>query len=663
MAGKQAASALALLLASLILISGCTSSKYNPCCVKSGLYDDTGAALPSPKCYFPNETFFGTCTLDAGVTGAANCTDGSKCGSIETADDCVKTVTCIWDEAAAPKCTGGEASWLLAVCQDLVPKSCVNDKCTAMICGYSSIRPSPPPASQDWDANKSAQDFAADPSKVSNAMPPNDMSLPAVNLQGATCDFNTMNKKLYNKMTSSRGGLWVNSFRFGVGSSFGDYEAARNYFPATDRVCAANPYATTDRFTVYLNTKDTYCKSNLPSRTYYACNLLSGVSFNDLATCKRYCGGGIAPYICAIATGTKYFCNSDGFAYANESACKQKCGIISDPNACTTSKSQFPFLNTDSSNQARYRLKYVSDYVVDTPSPQLPGTCNNLGEPDGSVSSHSWSWNSPPTSCNDFADWGDGPWFWSYNCSVADGGTCASGTDYLGELRTYFDNHAYSSVDFDYDYYVKNLYDQYQYSADANGKLPYECESGSECLSGSCDTTYYKRPMCKNVTDDTSIACGCTKVQDTATHTYYLSCNFNSPTPAYSDTGLYFAGDFGRPIASDPINSYSLLFTRAQSLHASDGTATSKFKYYFPTNYATAKPVLFDICGVAPTYHKMCIMPDEYCVNRNGESILTETMGDVIWYADGFRHGQLGAVRHLQDERRGAIHACHSPLR
>ena len=96
MASRQIASAsvLALLLAALILFSGCTSSKYEPCCVKSGLLDDLGNPLPSPKCYFPNETFFGACTMDANVTGAANCTDGTTmCGSLNE-EDCSKTASC-----------------------------------------------------------------------------------------------------------------------------------------------------------------------------------------------------------------------------------------------------------------------------------------------------------------------------------------------------------------------------------------------------------------------------------------------------------------------------------------------------------------------------------------------------------------------------------------
>ena len=627
---KHHAFALALLLASLIIISGCTSSKYNPCCVKSGLYDETGAAQPSPKCYFPNETLFGTCTLDIGVTGAANCSDGSNCGSIDTEDNCVKTASCTWNESLTPKCSGGQARWLLAVCQDLVPKSCVNDKCTAMVCGYSSITPSPPPASQDWDANKSAQDFETSP-----VMPPSSMILPVVNLQGATCDFNSMNKKLYNKITSSRGGLWVNSFRFGVGSSFGDYEAARNFFPATDLVCAANPYAKIDRFTTYLNSKDTFCQPG----PYYTCNKLSSdVSFKDERACKLYCGGGVPPFNCTLGVGTKYVCNSDGFAYIDQSICKQKCGIITDVNACTNDTDQFPFLVTDSSLQARYRLKYVSDYMVDTSSPagtDADSTCYAYGQPTGNVNFYPWvkaDEDSIPNGCQDYGEWGDGPWYWTYNCSVAniwrtDGwqAACSAG-DKLGDLRTYFDNHAYSSVDFDYDFYVKNLFKQYKGSPDANGRLQYECKSGNECISGSCDTTYYKRPMCED-TDGNPLGCACSKAKVSNTNTYYPSCNIGSNLSAYSDTGIN-SENAARSIASDPINSYGPLFYPEQSYHM-DGSATSKFIYYFRN-----KPPLFEICDVPPTQptqKKMCIMKDRYC----SEGFRDYTSQDVIWEAGG----------------------------
>ena len=643
MEGRHNAFALALLLASLILISGCTSSKYNPCCVKSGLYDDTGNQQPSPKCYFPNETLFGTCTLDVGVTGAANCTDGSSCGSIDNEEDCTKTASCTWDAAATPKCTGTQATWLLSVCQDLMPKSCVNDKCIAMVCGYSSISPSPPPASQDWDANKSAQDFADDPSKLSSAMPPSGITTPVVNLQGATCDFNKMNKKLYNKMTSSSGNLWVNSFRFGVGSSFADYETARNYFPATDRVCAANPYAKTDRFTIYLNSKDTFCQPG----SFYTCNKLPGVTFKDLTNCQYYCGGGVAPYVCAMGAGTKYICNSDGFAYTNQSDCRQKCGIIKDVNACTNDKTQFPFLDTDDSEQARYRLKYMSDYMVDTPGSRSSASCSALATPEGTVGFPFWSLNYPdppyePYACNDYAGWGDGPWFWTYSCAVANSwrapgdpdNPCpvrGGAGDYMGELRTYFDNHAYSSVDFDYDYYVKNLYDQYKDSPDAQGRLQYECASGNECLSGSCDTTYYKRPMCKDLAGN-PVACACSKAQF-GTNTYYPSCNLASGSPAYSDTGIPGEGASGRNLVSEPINSYGPLFFPAQSVHLANGSASASFNYYFPS-----KPPLFEICAVAPTQptvKKMCVLHDRYCVDDSGDWRVEIASEKSIWPAEG----------------------------
>jgi len=630
MAGKHQAIALALLLASLIIISGCTSSKYIPCCTKDGLFDSFGAPLPSPKCYYPNQTLFGTCTLDAGVTGAANCTDGTSCGGITGEEECSRTASCLWNDSQSPKCTGTQARWLLSICQDNVPKSCVNDKCIAMVCGYSGIRPSPPPASQDWDANKSAETFNANQENLNPAMPPDDIILPAVNLQGATCDFNTMNKKLYNKMTSSRGGLWVNSFRFGVGNSFGDYEAARNYFPATDRVCAANPYAQVDRFTVYLNTAGTFCQL----APYYTCNKLNGVKFSTETACKLYCGGGVSPYSCLPGSGQKYACNEDGFAYDTSDACKQKCSIISDTNACTNDKNAYPFLNTDSSGQARYRLKVVSDYMTDTPSPQSSATCNSLAQPTGNISFPMWNAADPDSgdaiACYDYASWGDGPWFWAYDCYVGSGTNspsqqCPNG-NVLGELRTYFDNHAYSSVDFDYEYYVKNLYAQYSGAPDALGRLKFECESGSDCISGSCDTTYYKRPMCKNAATGLSMACGCSKAQFDDTRVSYPSCNLNANTaamPAYSNTGVQDP-DTGGFLVSEPINNYGPMLYPSQSMHLPNGSATTTFKYYFPApgGAAAAKPTLFNICGVAPTSpapKKMCIMNDRFCVDLGYE--------------------------------------------
>ena len=300
-----------LLVISLLMLSGCTSNKFVPCCVKDGVFDDNGTVKPNPSCIFQNGSPFASisnCLVDPNATGVIFCANGTSCSNIFNQDNCEKTSSCLWNDTLfGPNCTGGLARWALPVCTDRVPKSCVNDRCMAMACGYTNLRPAPPPASQDWDANKSKSAFDQDPKAMPNQAPANDLVMPTIGLQGVTCDFKTMNQKFYNQMKSSRGALWVNSFRFGVGNSFADYEAARNFFPATDRLCAANPYATVDRFTTYIDASTTYCAN---VTTYFTCSkggapFLPGLAFWSNNTCNLYCGAGEWPFACVSTTGAQ----------------------------------------------------------------------------------------------------------------------------------------------------------------------------------------------------------------------------------------------------------------------------------------------------------------------------------------------------------------------
>ena len=668
-AGKKIAILLlALSLASMLFLSGCTSSKYIPCCVKSNMYQDDGNPFPDPMCIFQNGSAYGPlpCILPNDTKSVAFCSNGTAtCASLNDSEEaCNATWDCVWTPGIPPfpgKCsggTGGLAYVPLPVCTDLVPKSCINDKCTAMMCGYASIRPAPPPASQDWDAETASSAFNNDPSALSTTMPGNDLQMPTIGLQKVTCDFNTMNNKLYNKVKASRGALWVNSFRFGVGSSFSDFEAAKNFFPATDHACAANPYATVDRFTVYLNSSGTYCKNQT---TYYKCNKLP-LYFKDNESCALYCGGGAPPYSCDLVTGgtPKAVCNQDGFAYENESTCKLKCSRIDDPNACANSTVKFPFLATDNTGIASYRMKYSSDYVVDTiNNVGSSASCNAYGGPTGQYGFHDWMNGDFNLlyACNDYAGdpnggWVDGPWFSSYSCYYAAGcspsGPCPAcpNGNYLGPTRSYFDNHAYSALDFDYSYYKKALLEQYTVP-EQNGRLPFECESSSDCLSGSCDNTYYKRPMCVNVSSNLSMACDCSAeifAESGGSQKQYPSCYLGSATdpkgalPIYSETDTFpdpYMPEMGATRAGQLLNG-GPLFSADDSIHLwydNRNNPTNKFRYFaFAGNWSVTNdpPLLFSSkCRVNYTSIKqLCIMKDRYW-NEN-EHTVYETAQYVV---------------------------------
>ncbi|MFA6328605.1 MAG: hypothetical protein WCY41_04110 [Candidatus Micrarchaeia archaeon] len=608
----------ALLLAAAFSMPGCTSNKYVPCCVRTGIYADDGSPQSNPQCTFQNGTLFGSCMLDENFSGVASCGDGTSCGSIKSEDLCTKTSSCVWNESLSPKCSGAQARWLLPVCADRVPASCVNERCTAMICGYANTRPSPPPASQDWDANKSEDEMNR--SAKSSVIPVQDMvSTPAIGLQHVTCDFNKMSQKLYDKVKAARGNLWVNSFRFGVGQSFADFEQARNFFPATDIGCAANPDATIDRYTAYLNVSTTYCVAGQLFQCYKGSSPVALPNFSNIDTCKLYCGNGTAPYSCNQISGGGYACKSDGFSYSTRATCEQKCSRIDDTRACANDTTKFPFLDSDGSGAARFRMKYVSDYMVDTDDPYADFShnsngpaCYMYGGPTGDVPFGDWvAKTENGWVCNDYADWGDGPWFWTQNVSSDNSihyddvpGQSSADNIYLGELRTYFDNHAYSTIDYDYEYYEKNLMAQYS-SADQSHLLPFECESGADCKSGTCDKTYHSRALCVNKTTNLPMACSCSSkfkvVTDGANpyQGYYPYCDFSSSFPIYYAIGLTDGWPLDWPLVG-LINNSDWFMTPEQSVHYIDGDN------FYPSGifhfYSKEQIPLFSTCGVPPVY-------------------------------------------------------------
>jgi hypothetical protein len=660
----HAALLVAVSLALLLMFAGCTSNKYVPCCVKSNIYQENGEAFADPKCVFQNGTEYGLCITVPDTRNVVFCSDGATtCADLESEEACIATFNCDWNASLTPKCQGGLAQMPLPVCTDLVPKSCTNDKCTAMVCGYTDIRPAPPPSSQDWDAEKASNTFTNDPNALPANMPANELQVPTIGLQKVTCDFNTMNNKLYNKVKASRGALWVNSFRFGVGSSFSDFEAAKNYFPATDRACAANPSAQVDRFTVYFGDYN-FCQ---PSNTYYLCSgpKFGGLAFKTEQACKLYCGGGAPPYSCNLTTAVlpKYMCNQDGFAYDSNDTCQLKCSRIDDPNACANNATIFPFLATDDTGLPGYRMKYVSDYMVDSRDPYMghsSQTCIETAGPDSRYPFYRWVENtlSEPNHCNDYVgnpngEWVDGPWFSTYSCSYANSwqtpNPCPLGSpsDVLGEQRTYFDNHAYSALDFDYEYYARALLWQYS-SADQSKALPFECESSSDCLSGSCDTTHYKRPMCIDIYGQ-AVACSCTAKEFGSSKVSYPSCSLFDSTGdniiMYADTGIYPEGVYNH-IASD-VNSGGPMFYPDDSLHY-NGAPTLAFRYYALAPAPNSpRPKVFEMCGVQPTRVQKCIMYDKYiegdCSQTDpGDCVYTKYTTDekVIWtpHPDGKCH-------------------------
>ena len=131
----------------------------------------------------------------------------------------------------------------LTECPRLEDNPCIQDACIAMICGKEifQIKPVADACSirsmmnNIDDGNVAGSDFET-----------------AKELFKTKCEFVALNSKEYRAMNSQ--GLWINSFRFGIGESFEDFEEARLYFPISDSFCAMGiADGWKDRYLNYLN--------------------------------------------------------------------------------------------------------------------------------------------------------------------------------------------------------------------------------------------------------------------------------------------------------------------------------------------------------------------------------------------------------------------------
>jgi len=429
--------AVCLFLFSFVFLSGCaSSSKYVPCCKRDGIYDTAAvpeAILGSPVCTLADGNRYGACDAASVSDGTVKCMpDAAQCNKPVT--ECTKTIGCVWDggasacrvtrcgdfadnesclsalcswSAVSGTCTGANAYVAMPICVDANPKSCVNDKCSVMLCGYEKYAPAPPIASSDWtQANQKGTQPA--PASTSDA----------INLLGTSCVFKKMNDKTYNAVANSRGALWANAFRFGVGSSFLQFEQARFFFPLSDRFCTGvvTPNLR-DRFVVYNNASATWCAQ---VAGFFECTE-NGLNFTDADSCEGYCKDS-NNCVWRQNQPPHYSCRESGMVYGGESQCKDGCGIVENPKACPLDRMDYPFLEADNG----YKMDPSGGWKLD-----YSGYETALGQ---------------------------------------------------------------------------------QYGVGGNTLKDYECESGADCMSGFCDTTYHSRGLCVDATDPTGVSridCGC----------------------------------------------------------------------------------------------------------------------------------------------------------
>ena len=540
------AAILAVALLSLFALYGCSGGvNYQQCCIRSGIYDiaanpitlhKNGGGADDPHCFYPDGTDYGPCDADStwNLNGTANCNpNGKLCTQITDERDCSSSTTCAWGIGGCNKKAGtnGYAYYLLPVCTDAYPRNCTTGVCTAMVCGYSSPTVGPPPVSNDFRQCDQITDSAEctgnchwDPANgicsgsIVVPFSKNSMKAGAINLQGTSCEFKTMDLALTNKFQQAEGKLWVNAFRFGVGKSFADYEQSRYFFPPSDRFCSNNLAAGKDRYLNYVGVDTTgsptssWCpQTNNP---YYECNS-NHLDFADEPTCLAWCPN-IPPSPgspCVLKTPTAttpaYLCKDTGFVYGKLMNCQSECQILKNPAVCPagpTASTDFPFL--DSSGKVLTKLQ--SDYVYSTNTISSSGGIIGIGSGDwkAACKQESWQdaggWLDKHYYCNDF-----NPWI----CTSDDvGDTCLWNPDMSNsniEGMQWKDSRVFS-LEVDSEQYASKL----SVATPSLNIKPFECESSMDCLSGSCDFTSYHRTVCLDKGNpDNFIDCGCTNSQ------------------------------------------------------------------------------------------------------------------------------------------------------
>lgn len=341
----------------------------------------------------------------------------------------------------------------IPVCADRPRLPCENPGCTAMVCGPFSFDPSPLPTGEDLNNDANREDGFQ--SKGSD-----EESDEAQNLFKAYCKFFPMDSKLSDLMTNTKSSF-VNTFRFGVGSSYAEYDEARSFFPISDQFCGLNRAGTVDRY-----------------QNYLAPQLLSGGSmpadvnpetlFPDEACITSTAASSPLPFDTTSVGGKKGSYKTDEYYTGVQVSCQ-----IGGGGSCDN---PFPKerYNEELSDNMIYQQYYpfgLRSFIVD--EEDLPTYYN-----------------------------------------VRDSGPGAGG---------FYDHHEYDNLIYftskrdavDSNFYRKALQWIYFENDIDEGKMArYEC-STSECMSGYCNRDIYKRSVCINSAEGKFANCLCSERSET----------------------------------------------------------------------------------------------------------------------------------------------------
>jgi hypothetical protein len=278
---------LALALAVTLFLSGCADNTFNTCCLRE--FVPTGICKVRDGASYIDYTIT-RCPYD--ITSVA----GNNTCEINYVLNNGTTIVTNFTICARPS-----------------PDPCEKKNCTAMICGVGKYNPQPTMSAKDAqsaDTGKTSYDSSfGKPSLEEETM-----------LYQTTCSFLPLNTKVVQKIKRSRGRLWINTLRFGVGKTFSEFEEARNYFPMSDELCYGKKVGLLkERYMNYYNYTDAYCTPYAPAQPRSFCPMF-GLYFSDTPSCEAYCGTGACT---DLPSEDKFKCST---RFLTESACTSVCG-------------------------------------------------------------------------------------------------------------------------------------------------------------------------------------------------------------------------------------------------------------------------------------------------------------------------------------------------
>lgn len=188
---------------------------------------------------------------------------------------------------------GGERNINVPICSER-QAGCLRSNCTAQVCGTYRYNPKPSPSF--GDVSRIATD-AGRTTRIATAQIEEGIQ----GLYGATCNLLLTDQRMDRFLENTRGSF-VNTFRFGIGNTFDEFEKYRWMFPASDVFCNINPVILSgkDRYMNYLLTPSEFGRKAAGSSYDDPVEKVQGYNFCSVRATSPYLAptysGGEYPY-------------------------------------------------------------------------------------------------------------------------------------------------------------------------------------------------------------------------------------------------------------------------------------------------------------------------------------------------------------------------------